>query len=204
MANHTSTWGVTDFDATTGLPTIPEGYFWRVTDPCWFTDYVEIHLRKKRAIGSRKIGWTVSYRDDVDEQQIVHAACYLIAVDSKVRSHFRPAKPRRRDLLGDYFPSSAEPASPDYSKVTRICVVDEESGIAFERYGFYRNGVELHLQDEGRTLKVFPRKAGSAGERPPNAWPVDPRTEAMRKRLDELLGPDIYRWQGAGKAAEGQ
>jgi hypothetical protein len=43
----------------------------------------------------------------------------------------------------------------DYSGVTRITVVGPD-GVAFEKYNLYPHGVELHLQDEGRTLKVFP------------------------------------------------
>ncbi|WP_336670701.1 hypothetical protein [Tsukamurella sp. USMM236] len=49
----------------------------------------------------------------------------------------------------------------DLSKVTRITVVDSEYGRVFERYNLYRDGVELHLQDDGRTLKVFPRTTSS-------------------------------------------
>lgn len=51
--------------------------------------------------------------------------------------------------------------NPDLSKVTRITVVDSEYGRVFERYNLYRDGVELHLQDDGRTLKVFPRTTSS-------------------------------------------
>lgn len=45
-----------------------------------------------------------------------------------------------------------------YEDVTRITVVTDE-GRVFEKYGAYANGVELHLQDEGRTLKVFPARS---------------------------------------------
>lgn len=41
--------------------------------------------------------------------------------------------------------------------VTRITVVSNE-GVEFERYNLYDNGVELHLQDDGRTLKIFPKQ----------------------------------------------
>jgi hypothetical protein len=44
-----------------------------------------------------------------------------------------------------------------FPNVTRITVVDSEYGRVFERYNLYRNGIELHLQDDGRTLKIFPR-----------------------------------------------
>lgn len=40
--------------------------------------------------------------------------------------------------------------------VTRIAVVSSQ-GLVFEKYDLFSNGVELHLQDEGRTLKVFPK-----------------------------------------------
>lgn len=43
----------------------------------------------------------------------------------------------------------------DLSKVTRITVVTED-GRVFEKYDAYTGGVYLSVQDEGRTLKVFP------------------------------------------------
>lgn len=42
-----------------------------------------------------------------------------------------------------------------FNKVTRVTVVTNE-GIAFERCNLYEHGVEIHLQDDGRTLKIFP------------------------------------------------
>lgn len=45
----------------------------------------------------------------------------------------------------------------EYPEVTRITVVSNE-GVEFERYNLYDAGVEIHLQDEGRTLKIFPRQ----------------------------------------------
>lgn len=43
-----------------------------------------------------------------------------------------------------------------FPKVTRITVVGP-NGIQFEQYDLFPDGAEVHLQDEGRTLKVFPR-----------------------------------------------
>ena len=40
------------------------------------------------------------------------------------------------------------------NKVTRITVVTEDGNI-FEKYGAFEHGVELHIQDDGRTLKVM-------------------------------------------------
>lgn len=42
-------------------------------------------------------------------------------------------------------------------EVTRITVVTDE-GRAFERYDAFEGGVEVHLQDGGRTLKIFPKR----------------------------------------------
>lgn len=42
------------------------------------------------------------------------------------------------------------------ANVTRITVVGP-SGVEFEQYDLYPAGVEIHVQDGGRTLKVFPR-----------------------------------------------
>lgn len=41
-------------------------------------------------------------------------------------------------------------------KVTRLTVVRED-GTYFEKYDMYRSGVDIYMQDEGRTLKIFPR-----------------------------------------------
>lgn len=38
--------------------------------------------------------------------------------------------------------------------VTRITIVSK-NGVEFERYNLY-DGIEVHLQDDGRTLKIFP------------------------------------------------
>lgn len=43
------------------------------------------------------------------------------------------------------------------TEVTRVIVVSDE-GREFEKYDLYKKGVELHLQDDGKTLKIFPRK----------------------------------------------
>jgi hypothetical protein len=49
-----------------------------------------------------------------------------------------------------------EAAQPtDYSKVTRVVVVPS-SGAVCDQRNVVDGGVDLHLQDEGRTLKVFP------------------------------------------------
>jgi hypothetical protein len=44
-----------------------------------------------------------------------------------------------------------------FKDVTRITVVGARGGVLFERYNAFTGGAELHLQDEGRTLKIFER-----------------------------------------------
>lgn len=43
--------------------------------------------------------------------------------------------------------------------ITRITIVTDEGNV-FEDYKAYVAGVELSIQDEGRTLKVFARTEG--------------------------------------------
>lgn len=44
----------------------------------------------------------------------------------------------------------------DLRKITRITVVTDE-GREFEKYNAFENGIVLSIQDDGRTLKIFPR-----------------------------------------------
>lgn len=44
-----------------------------------------------------------------------------------------------------------------FEDVTRITVVGPH-GAMFEKYDAFPDGVELHLQDDGKTLKIFPRQ----------------------------------------------
>lgn len=43
---------------------------------------------------------------------------------------------------------------PDVTRVTAV----SDAGVEFEKYDLYENGVEVHLQDDGRTLKIFPKR----------------------------------------------
>ena len=42
-----------------------------------------------------------------------------------------------------------------FPDVTRVTVVADD-GSVFERYRIWKGGVEIHLQDDGRTMKLFP------------------------------------------------
>jgi hypothetical protein len=43
----------------------------------------------------------------------------------------------------------------EFPQVTRITVVGK-NGIALEDYNLFKHGAEVHLQDGGHTLKIFP------------------------------------------------
>lgn len=43
-----------------------------------------------------------------------------------------------------------------FPDVTRLTVVGPD-GVAFEKYNLFEGGVDLFIQDDGRTLKIFPK-----------------------------------------------
>lgn len=43
-----------------------------------------------------------------------------------------------------------------FPKVTRVTIVGP-NGVEYEAYNLFDDGAEIHLQDGGRTLKVFPQ-----------------------------------------------
>lgn len=44
----------------------------------------------------------------------------------------------------------------EFPLVTRITLVGK-NGLVYEDYNLFKDGAEVHLQDGGRTLKVFPK-----------------------------------------------
>ena len=43
-----------------------------------------------------------------------------------------------------------------FPDVTRVTVVGPD-GVEFEKYNLFKGGVDLFIQDDGRTLKIFPK-----------------------------------------------
>lgn len=91
-------------DAGTGLPELPEGYFWRVkTGPLGIFPWVE--LRKKTRFGSKKIdgSWWSGNNFRSIEAEIVYLA-------SRIFEQFEVAQEResKYHLIGDYPPKSIE------------------------------------------------------------------------------------------------
>lgn len=44
-----------------------------------------------------------------------------------------------------------------FPEVTRVTIVSEEHGRVFEKFDLYKGGVDILIQDDGRTLKIVPK-----------------------------------------------
>lgn len=54
--------------------------------------------------------------------------------------------------------SGHAPAPLIFPHATRVTIVGNSSGVLFESYNAWEAGAELHQQDQGRTLKLFPKQ----------------------------------------------
>lgn len=89
-----------NIDDKTGLPELPEGYFWRVKESV--SIFVDVEIRKKWWVGSRQVAWTSMYRSQLSKQKILECARYVL---SKWRRDVTETNDSRA-LLGDYPPKS--------------------------------------------------------------------------------------------------
>lgn len=105
--------GITEFDPTSGLPSVPAGYFWRVVPPRPDSNYYWVHLcqlSEKRGRWGRVtqavivIGGQPVSRANIGPEAILSAACFALNSDLKILRHIDRMKPIRTDLLGDYPP----------------------------------------------------------------------------------------------------
>jgi hypothetical protein len=109
----TNVWGITEFDEWTGLPSIPEGFFWRVVGPESWSEFYSVQLctRARPTIWHRSgkvkiIDDHPVRRTDISENNIVDAACFIIAFGRGLKRHLSGIEPIRSDLLGEYPPNS--------------------------------------------------------------------------------------------------
>lgn len=84
-------------------------------------------------------------------------------------------------------------------KVTRITVVGPGGTREFEKYDLYPDGVEIALQDDGRTLKIFPRHFSEAEnlvrviDEVQQQWEQQLRRETARSAGEDLNAePDAW------------
>lgn len=94
-------WGSVEIDAETGMPVLPEGYFWRVRADRDSSGYIDVQIRRKFWIFSRAVVSTCSSKKNVKSGETILAdAAYL------VRNKFKtPTEPKPWEhFLGDYPP----------------------------------------------------------------------------------------------------
>ena len=90
-------YGEFEMDEATGLPTVPEGYFWRVTRPQG--RFWQVQLRKRTWYGSRRVAWAV-YQHEMTASKVNELAGYVL----KYKVKKEPA--HEMHLVGDYPPKT--------------------------------------------------------------------------------------------------
>lgn len=86
-----------NIDPRTGLPEVPEGYFWRVKPSSG--SYILVELRKKTWLGSTCVEWSVVRKDKASKYEIIFVAHYVMEKWHKV-------EPDLSHFYGDYPPKS--------------------------------------------------------------------------------------------------
>ena len=90
-------YGEFEMDEATGLPAVPEGYFWRVTEPQgggW-----SVQLRKRTWYGSRCAAGTVT-RCEMTASKVKELAGYVL------KYKFEKEPVHEMHLVGDYPPKT--------------------------------------------------------------------------------------------------
>lgn len=114
--------------------------------------------RAAKALASSSTGWKVAPNDpSLEWRGWLPEARTALAVFEEAAN---VSEPPITDIPAGYM---------SLEKVTRITVAGPE-GIVFERYDLYPGGVDLLVQDEGRTLKVLPRVAADERQGAPDGW----------------------------------
>lgn len=93
---------MTNIDPATGLPQLPEGYFWRVRKDTFFRQYSYIEIRKPgRLFGSKIVVQATRHTEDIDEQEIRTFADML---SEELEEKLNPKPRTEKNLFGDYPP----------------------------------------------------------------------------------------------------
>ena len=90
-------WGEFEMDEATGLPTLLEGHFWRVTWPQG--RFWQVQLRKRTWYGSRCVAWTAS-RSEMTASKVKELAGYVLTYK------FEKEPVHEMHLVGDYPPKT--------------------------------------------------------------------------------------------------
>lgn len=90
-------YGEFEMDEATGLPAVPEGYFWRVARPQ--EGYWQVQLRKRAWYGSRCVAGTAS-RFEMTSRKVKELAGYVL------KYKFEKEPVHEMHLVGDYPPKT--------------------------------------------------------------------------------------------------
>lgn len=88
-----------EIDESTGLPELPEGYFWRVT-PGSGSRYVYLQMRKRRWLGSKLIDDSILRKSEITVELVQRRA-------TKILLDFNPDSDYKK-FVGDYPPKKLE------------------------------------------------------------------------------------------------
>lgn len=94
-------------DNETGLPELPEGYFWRVKETYKGSTYLRVEIRKRGLIGSRRIEWHPVEKSRASDFEIKRAAEYALVW--KNQGGFDSSGDRWKKFVGNYPPKKLEP-----------------------------------------------------------------------------------------------
>lgn len=86
-------------DSITGLPKVPEGYFWRVKKSLHPYGYVQ--LRKKLFIGSFLVESTIFRQNELSERTILSDARLTLG-----KVDFNPKPKPKKNFYGNYPPKT--------------------------------------------------------------------------------------------------
>ena len=90
-------YGEFEMDEATGLPALPEGYFWRVTRPS--RGFWDVQLRKRTRHGSRCEAGTAS-QHEMTASKVKELAGYVL------KYKFKKESTHEMHLVGDYPPKT--------------------------------------------------------------------------------------------------
>lgn len=84
-------------DESTGLPELPEGYFWRVKESVG--DYLRIQMRRRVFFWSEVVEWSGVNKNIASKFEIQMAAKHVLLLVQE-----KKVDPKWRKYLGDYPP----------------------------------------------------------------------------------------------------
>ncbi|WP_066584651.1 hypothetical protein [Corynebacterium provencense] len=112
------------------------------------------------------VAWCVGTGRRLDEMETKEDALNTASFEARrleeaLNAVYRSMEIDRRiydEALGLKRPITGLMPALDLPDVTRVCVVTEKERRVLDHRDAYPNGCEVHIQDEGRTIKILPRQ----------------------------------------------